>query len=101
MAPELLSSKYDHRVDIYAFGILFWYLCTNDVKLPTSFSVHSSKESVWSAVKKGTRPERQKDFSDECWQIMSQCWSELASDRPYLGEVQEKLELILSRPTEI
>jgi receptor-interacting serine/threonine-protein kinase 5 len=26
MAPELFSGQYDNSVDVYAFGILFWYL---------------------------------------------------------------------------
>jgi len=25
MAPELFSGQYDSSVDVYAFGILFWY----------------------------------------------------------------------------
>ena len=36
MALELFSGSYDSLVDIYAFGILFWYICSNDVKLATS-----------------------------------------------------------------
>ena len=96
MAPELFTSKYDHTVDVYAFGILFWYICSNNVKLPHNFDVCSSKAVLWAKVKQGVRPERLNDFTVDCWEIMSRCWETQPSQRPYLGEVQEDLEQILS-----
>ena len=32
MAPELFSGRYDQSVDVYAFGILFWYICAGSVR---------------------------------------------------------------------
>lgn len=49
----LLAGKYDNSVDVYAFGILFWYLCTGSVKLPEAFEKCSSKDQLWNNVKKG------------------------------------------------
>lgn len=49
----LLTGKYDNSVDVYAFGILFWYLCTGSVKLPEAFEKCSSKDHLWNNVKKG------------------------------------------------
>lgn len=48
-----LTGKYDNSVDVYAFGILFWYLCAGSVKLPEAFEKCSSKDQLWNNVKKG------------------------------------------------
>lgn len=53
MVTLLLKGKYDNSVDVYAFGILFWYLCTGSVKLPEAFEKCSSKDQLWNNVKKG------------------------------------------------
>jgi len=49
----LRTGKYDNSVDVYAFGILFWYLCTGSIKLPEAFEKCSSKDQLWNNVKKG------------------------------------------------
>ncbi|XP_067913550.1 dual serine/threonine and tyrosine protein kinase isoform X1 [Heterodontus francisci] len=97
MAPELFSGKYDNSVDVYAFGILFWYLCTGTIKLPEAFEKCSSKDQLWNNVKKGARPERLPKFDEECWQLMEACWNGDPSQRPLLGIVQPILQSIMDR----
>lgn len=53
MAPELLSGRYDSSVDVYAFGILFWYICAGQVTLPLQFNQFHNKEQLWNNVRKG------------------------------------------------
>ncbi|KAF5286782.1 hypothetical protein FQR65_LT12452 [Abscondita terminalis] len=80
MAPELLSGHYDSSVDVYAFGILFWYICANQVRLP---------------IATGCLP----IFSKSCWNLMERCWAAAPEDRPPLGEVQPMLEAIWHKAT--
>lgn len=53
MAPELFTGRYDCSVDVYAFGVLFWYVCAGNVKLPGAFEQCANKDQLWQNVKKG------------------------------------------------
>ncbi|XP_075052202.1 dual serine/threonine and tyrosine protein kinase [Mixophyes fleayi] len=97
MAPELFSGKYDNSVDVYAFGILFWYICSGSIKLPEAFERCSSKDHLWNNVRKGVRPERLPIFDEECWKLMEACWNGDPSQRPLLGIVQPMLQGIMDR----
>ncbi|TGZ75836.1 hypothetical protein CRM22_000160 [Opisthorchis felineus] len=94
MAPEILQKKYDYTIDIYAWGILFWYICAGSVLMPRNFDKCTDKEVLWSAVRKGVRPERLKSFTDDCWDLMEQCWSRCPQKRPHSGQIVEAVDQI-------
>ncbi|GFV11063.1 hypothetical protein TNCV_2718081 [Trichonephila clavipes] len=95
MAPELFSGRYDNSVDVYAFGILFWYICADHVRLPYVYEQCQSKDQLWNSVKKGARPERLPQFDENCWHLMEDCWNGNPSCRPLLGEVEPRLMEII------
>ena len=62
MAPELFTGHYDSSVDVYAFGILFWYICAGHTKLPYAFEQCQNKDQLWQCVRRGKSHDREYSY---------------------------------------
>ncbi|KAI3388296.1 hypothetical protein SNEBB_003986 [Seison nebaliae] len=97
MAPEVFNGHYTTKVDTYAFGILFWFICANQSVMPVCFDQCDTKDQLWSKVKKGLRPNRLPDFPDDAWNLMQECWVANPLKRPHLGEIRTKIEQMMKK----
>jgi len=89
MAPEVaLSEPYNHKVDIFSFGVLLWQMCSLEVPFAT-YNVQRHAERV---VRGGERPPLdQKKWSSELCALMSSCWSTNIRSRPNFESVGSQL----------
>ena len=83
----LTLGRYTKKVDIYAYGILLWYVFANTTRLPRNFERAPSKEELWRLVARGVRPEYIEGIDQGIWEMMEQCWSPAPEDRPEPGHI--------------
>ena len=76
---------------------LFRYICSNDTKLPGAFDACQNKEQLWTAVRKGLRPEKLPRFDADCWELMTSCWEGDIQRRPLVGDIALRITLIMKR----
>ncbi|OAY75633.1 Serine/threonine-protein kinase STY8 [Ananas comosus] len=91
MAPEVLEGKlYNHRCDVYSFGICLWEIYCCDMPYPDiSFADVSS-----AVVRQNLRPEIPRYCPNSLASIMRKCWDSNPDKRPEMHEVVRLLEAI-------
>lgn len=79
MAPEVaLGLPYNHTVDTFSFGILFWQVCT----LTTPFAGFSTKIHAKRVVRGNHRPKTDPTWPLAWVNLMDDCWSSDIFRRP-------------------
>lgn len=91
MAPEVLDGKpYDHKCDVYSFGICLWEIyCCDMPYADLSFAEFSS-----AVVQQNLRPHIPRCCPHSLGNIMKRCWDPKPENRPDMNEVVRLLEAI-------
>ncbi|EMS55472.1 Serine/threonine-protein kinase HT1 [Triticum urartu] len=91
MAPEVLEGRpYDHKCDVYSFGVLLWetYCCA------LAYPNYSIADISYHVVKLGIRPDIPRCCPKPLSEIMTRCWDGNPDHRPEMAEVVAMLERI-------
>lgn len=92
MAPEVAESRpYNHKADVYSFGIIFWEL------LASKKPYHGMNRRVFfdKVVRGGERPSISKKWTKDVVSIITECWSPDIGTRPSFEQIVKRLDSIL------
>uniref|UniRef100_A0A0E0EUH7 non-specific serine/threonine protein kinase n=1 Tax=Oryza meridionalis TaxID=40149 RepID=A0A0E0EUH7_9ORYZ len=91
MAPEVIEHKpYDHKADVFSFGILMWELLTG--KIPYEYL--TPLQAAVGVVQKGLRPTIPKNAHAKLSELLQKCWQQEPAERPDFSEILETLQRI-------
>ncbi|KAK1394843.1 serine/threonine-protein kinase STY46 [Heracleum sosnowskyi] len=92
MAPEVIEHKpYDHKADIYSFGVVVWELLTG--KLP--YENITPVQAAVGVVQKGLRPTIPKHTLPKLADLLENCWQQDPVLRPDFNEIIRILQQIV------
>ncbi|KAM7514026.1 hypothetical protein LguiA_003609 [Lonicera macranthoides] len=91
MAPEVIEHRpYDHKADIFSFGIVLWELLTG--KLP--YEQLTPLQAAVGVVQQGLRPTIPTPTHPDIVELLERCWQKDPSLRPEFSEIIDILHHI-------
>ncbi|XP_024543762.1 mixed lineage kinase domain-like protein [Selaginella moellendorffii] len=90
MAPEVCSGeRYTKKADVYSYGMLIYQLVTGNVPFEDGMDMEQ--------VLQGERPEIPATCPEFLSQLMRECWSHDAKERPSFSDICERLRQLKTR----
>jgi len=84
---------YDKSVDVYAFGLVLWEVCT----MQQVFATYNKKLVMSRVVQQGERPRVPFHWPKQLKSLVKSCWAADSRDRPAMSEVVKGLEAIIKK----
>eukprot|EP00475_Leptophrys_vorax_P030470 TRINITY_DN45696_c0_g1_i1.p1 TRINITY_DN45696_c0_g1~~TRINITY_DN45696_c0_g1_i1.p1 ORF type:complete len:223 (-),score=14.16 TRINITY_DN45696_c0_g1_i1:181-765(-) len=84
MAPEVIEHRaYDHKADIFSFGITVWEMLTGKLPYPDLTPL----QAAVSVVQRGLRPPIPKGTHPRLAELLQRSWATNPSERPEFSEI--------------
>lgn len=89
MAPEVLNSQpYNHKVDVYSYGMILWEMLTGDIP----FNGFTQMEVALAVVTEKVRPKIPLNCPKNLARLIRTCWDDDPSKRPEFKRIVDVLE---------
>jgi len=88
MAPEIYEENYNHKVDIYSFGMCLLELLTGQIP----YNECTVVPQIWKRVNDNIKPESLNNVTNLlAKELILECISSKANDRPTISEIKSNL----------